>query len=297
MATCPKCGHKLKLTDWKPECPECGVNIVYYGMEERLLDDADSAEAEHARFQQKLDRLKASFIGSKLTIARIVLSLLPIGALFIPLAKISYCGPFLEDKVVNVDALKIYDFVSNLNFDALFELIGSDIVGKGFLLFFLSIVFTLLSVVLIIVSLVCLVGACGPKATPRNLTLNGLMFVFGLVGIILFSISAGQLSAVFPAFYSASLGAGAFVYLAAVLALLGINLIIAQKGIDVKYKPCYVGGIEYHEYTEMVENGVPIEEIREKMGVALEEKAIADEIAAAEKAAAKEAKKNAKGKK
>jgi len=61
MAKCPKCGRKLTLFDWKPNCPNCGVNLVYYGMEERLLDEADKAEAEHARLQKRIDRLKAAF--------------------------------------------------------------------------------------------------------------------------------------------------------------------------------------------------------------------------------------------
>ena len=90
MANCPKCGAHLKLTDWRPTCPHCGINLIYYGMEERLLEDADKAESEHAVFQKKLDRLKASFIGSPLTIIRIVLSLLPIGALMLPLANVSF---------------------------------------------------------------------------------------------------------------------------------------------------------------------------------------------------------------
>ena len=90
MANCPKCGARLKLTDWRPTCPHCGINLIYYGMEERLLEDADKAESEHAVFQKKLDRLKASFIGSPLTIIRIVLSLLPIGALMLPLANVSF---------------------------------------------------------------------------------------------------------------------------------------------------------------------------------------------------------------
>ena len=80
MAKCPKCGRKLTLFDWKPNCPECGINLVYYGLEDKLLDEADAAEAEHAKLQKKIDRLKAAFIGSKLTIARIFLSLLPIAA-------------------------------------------------------------------------------------------------------------------------------------------------------------------------------------------------------------------------
>ena len=34
MAYCPKCNYKLRIRDYKPECPQCGVNILYYGMEE-----------------------------------------------------------------------------------------------------------------------------------------------------------------------------------------------------------------------------------------------------------------------
>ena len=94
-ATCPKCGGKLKLTDWRPNCPHCGVNMVYYGMEERLLLDADKAEAEHARTQPRIDRLKAAFVGSKLAIARIVFSVLPIAALFLPIAKFAFKAPYV----------------------------------------------------------------------------------------------------------------------------------------------------------------------------------------------------------
>ena len=83
MATCPNCGHKLRITDWKPDCPNCKVNLVYYGMDEKLQDDADKAEAEHARVQKKIDRLKASFVGSPLTLARLILSALTLGPLFL----------------------------------------------------------------------------------------------------------------------------------------------------------------------------------------------------------------------
>ena len=56
MANCPKCGAHLKLTDWRPTCPHCGINLIYYGMEERLLEDADKAESEHAVFQKNNDQ-------------------------------------------------------------------------------------------------------------------------------------------------------------------------------------------------------------------------------------------------
>ena len=118
-ATCPKCGGKLRLIDWKPNCPHCGVNMVYYGMEERLLLDADKAEAEHARFQPKIDRLKAAFVGSPLAIVRIVCSLLPIAGLFLPLAKFAFQAPYAAfDGSINM--ISIVNLLSGrMNFDAL----------------------------------------------------------------------------------------------------------------------------------------------------------------------------------
>ncbi len=273
MAKCPKCGYKLKITDWRPECPKCGVNIVYYGMENQLLDDADSAEAEHAHFQKRLDRLKASFIGSKFTIIRIILSLLPVGALFLPLAKIAYSGPFFGDKSVAVNALEFYNFVSGLNFDSLFAMLSSKIMGNYFIFFALSVVFLLLSVVLIVVSFLCLTMACGPKGNKRNITFNVLMIVFAVLSIIFFVLFNSGIHSVFPTLYSGSIGIGAFVYLLTLVLLLAINIIIALRKDEVKYKQCYIGGIKAEEYFELVENGTDISVIREKMSAALAVKA------------------------
>lgn len=291
MATCPKCGYKLRLIDWRPDCPSCGVNIVYYGMEERLLDDADKAEAEHAHFQKRIDRLKASFIGSKLTILRIVLSLLPIAPLFLPLAILNYNGPFIAETTTKVTLLTLIDFFGSFNFDSLLTIIGSDIVGSAFIYFALSLVLLALSVVLILVSLLCLTMACGPKGNVRNITFNSLMVVFAAASIFCFHQFAGQIHEVFPDFISGSVGFGAYIYLALLVALLALNIIIANKGIEVKYKQCYIGGLKAEEYFELVEKGTELSVIREKMSAALAEKAEADAKAAAEKLAAEEAKK------
>ena len=53
MANCPRCGSHLRITDWKPECPECGVNLNYYKANERLLDESEKAEAELAKYKAK----------------------------------------------------------------------------------------------------------------------------------------------------------------------------------------------------------------------------------------------------
>lgn len=272
MAHCPKCGRKLTILDWKPNCPECGVNLVYYGMEERLLDEADAAEAEHAKVQKRLDRLKASFVGSKLTIVRIVLSVLPIAMLLLPLCSVTFSGPFIEQTTTNVNAIEIYNLVSSLDFDSLFAMLGSPLLGTSFIGYAGALVCILLSLVTVIVSLLMLTIACGSKGNPRNITLNSISIVLAVASIVFFSIFSKNINAVFPEFVSGSIGFGIFVYIASLVALLVINIVIAKKGVDIKYKQCFVGGLPAEEYFELVEKGTDINVIREMMAKALEER-------------------------
>lgn len=277
MANCPKCGRKLTLLDWKPNCPGCGVNLVYYGMEERLLDEADKAEAEHARLQKRIDRLKASFVGSKLTIVRIILSVLPIAMLMLPLCSVTYSGPFIEQVTKNINAIEIYNLVSSLDFDALFTMIGSSLLGTSFIGYAGALVCVLLSLVFVIVSLLMLTISCGRRGNSRNITLNTIAIILAVASIVLFNVFSTNISAVFPEFISGSIGFGIFAYIAALVALLVINIVIAKKGINVKYKQCYVGGIPAEEYFELVEKGTDIKVIREMMAKALDDKAAANE--------------------
>ena len=94
MANCPKCGYKLRMIDIKAECPKCGVNLLYYNQQERLALDADKAEEEHINFQPKIDRVKFSFVGTKLSIVRLIMLFVPIGMLFLPLVHIKADIPY-----------------------------------------------------------------------------------------------------------------------------------------------------------------------------------------------------------
>ena len=280
MANCPKCGRKLTLLDWKPNCPECGVNLVYYGMEERLMDEADKAEAEHARLQKRIDRLKASFVGSKLAIVRIILSVLPIAALLLPLASISLNGPYIEATTTTINAIEIYNLVSSLDFDALFTMIGSGVVGSSFIGYAGALVGILLSLVFVILSLLLLMLACSPKGCVRNLIMNSLAIVAAVVSIVMFTQFANGITAVFPDFVTdASIGFGIFVYIGMLALLLGLNIYLTINKIEVKYKQCYVGGIPAEEYFELVEKGTDKETLHKMMAEALAEKTEAKEEA------------------
>ena len=276
MAKCPKCGRKLTIFDWKPNCPDCGVNLVYYGMEERLMAEADAAEAEHARTQKKMDRLKAAFISSPLTIARIVLSILPIAALLLPIADITFKGPFIAERTSTIDLLKLIDVVPNLDFDALFLMMGSNVaeIGAAFLGFFASLAALLLSVVMLIVGLLMLTMSCGKLGNVRNLTFNSLAIISAVVSIIFYGHFSTNIMAAFPEFVKdANVQWGIYVYIALIACLLILNIILAIKGIDVKYKQCYVGGIPAEEYFELVKNGTDTEIIHQMMAEALTKKA------------------------
>ena len=287
MANCPKCGRKLTLFDWKPNCPDCGVNLVYYGLEDKLLDEADAAEAEHARLQKKIDRLKAAFVGSKLTIVRIFLSILPIAALLIPLCEISFKAPFMGEKTTAVSLITLIDVFSNLDFDALLAMLGSAALQTTFIGYAGALLCLALSLVFVIVSLLALMAACGKRGNSRNLTLNGIAIAFAVASIVFFTVFASNGATAFAGYFSGKLGAGIFVYIGMLLLLLGINIVLTIKGTPVKYKQCLVGGIPAEEYFELVEKGTPKEVIREMMAKALDEieakKASAEEPKAEEK--------------
>lgn len=287
MAKCPKCGRKLTLFDWRPNCPECGVNLVYYGLEDKLLDEADAAEAEHAKLQKKIDRLKAAFVGSKLTIVRIFLSILPIAALLIPLCEISFKAPFMGEKTTAVSLITLIDVFSNLDFDALLTMLGSTALQTTFIGYAGALVCLALSLVFVIVSLLALMAACGKRGNSRNLTLNGIAIAFAVASIVFFTVFASNGATTFAGYFSGKLGAGIFVYIGMLLLLLGINIVLTIKGTPVKYKQCLVGGIPAEEYFELVEKGTPKEVIREMMAKALDEieakKSSAEEAKAEEK--------------
>ncbi len=270
MANCPKCGRKLTLFDWRPNCPACGVNLVYYGLEEKLLDEADVAEAEHARLQKRIDRLKASFIGSKLTIARIFLSLLPVVALLIPLCEVTFKAPFMGEKTTAVNLIALIDVFSNLDFDGLFATLGSSTLSSTFIGYAGALLCLALSAVFVLVSLFALTAACGPKGNVRNIILNSIAIVFSVASIFFFMSFTSNAAKVFPGYLSGKVGVGIFVYIAALVALLVLNVVISRKGTPVKYKQCYVGGIPSEEYFELVEKGTSKEEIRKLMNDALD---------------------------
>ncbi len=250
MANCPKCNAKLRLFDWRPECPKCGVNMVYYGMEDRLLADAEKAEAEHAKFQKGLDRLKASAIGGPRQIARLILSILPVAGLFldmlpvkqlalgsISLQNIPYYTEPDQVSEFKIGILKVVEFFTDyFDFNNLLTLIKSPVVGKAFIFFALAIVLLALSIVMGVVNFGRNLCSSKKSSCAKNIIVSVLSMVLVIASGIIFGQFASNINALFPEYISAAMGYGAFVTAALHLPVIIINVLLIKNPIVVKYK-------------------------------------------------------------
>lgn len=155
MARCPKCDRKLHIWDVKAECPGCGVNIANYDWENRLEQDSIEAEAAFAKLHETMRKFKYSFVGTKLRIARIPISVLPLFSLLLPFGTMAVSIPFCDEKIT-INAVTMV--LNLLNFDILgiFKAPGSEIIGDASLRFMLSILFVVLAALSLLVSLVFL---------------------------------------------------------------------------------------------------------------------------------------------
>ncbi len=82
---CPKCGKKLSPFYMKEKCPYCGVNLLYYNMDENLKADAAKAQKEVDAVNNFLNIIKSSSIASPLLIIRLILFFTPLASMCLPM--------------------------------------------------------------------------------------------------------------------------------------------------------------------------------------------------------------------
>lgn len=252
MAKCSNCGYKLKITDWRPECPKCGVNLMYFRMEERLREDADKAELEYAKSQPTFDRLKASIYGNPWSIVRLVFLVLPLLSLLLPLGKIAVSLPFYNGDVT-VNAISVYNALSNMDLNALLTLTGSELLGLPVRLFLASLVFLLLTVLLILVEFVCVIFSFSKGWFSRNITLACMGIVFSSVSAVLFSLSCKHFHEIIPEFFDGAIGIfGVCAVILTFILVILVNVLIKVKKIEVKYTDVSEYFLPYHERPSVI---------------------------------------------
>lgn len=250
MAVCPKCGRKLKLTDIKPTCPGCGVNLLYYKIEERLEVDAINAELEHAKTQKRVDRAKDALFGTPLAIVRLVLLVLVVGMFFVPLATLHTAGPYF-DNTTTLNALEIYNSVSDLDFDGLFVLAESPLLKTSLIFLAVSGVTIVVSVVCALLELIFSFLSSSPHGFSRNIITASVGIVSAVASLITYNRFLENIKTVFDeSLISGSIGVGIYLVIAAFVLCIAINIVIKVKKHPIKYSQSYVDSIPYETFVE-----------------------------------------------
>lgn len=234
MAKCPKCGVKLHIWNIKAECPKCGVNIANYDWENRLEQDAIEAEIAFAKLRETLRRFKYSFIGTKLRIARIPVSVLPLFSFLLPLGTLAVSMPFFEQKF-SLNALTIVlEIIGGVDIMGIFNGMNSAIIGDSMKMLAATLILVVLSALSLLVSLVFLLlnfkkfNSKGLFLT--NLIASGMMlassFTFGRFSDM---VAAGSLSSAWQSGPSWGVYVSAALFLASAI----INLCVSMQKVEL----------------------------------------------------------------
>ena len=254
-AYCPKCNYKLKITDWRPECPACGVNVVYYGIEERLREEADVAEYHYAVNKPKYDRLKFSLIGHKLSIARLVIGVFPLLFLLLPMGRFAITLPFNDhNKLVNLVSIILFFVKNGFDTDALSALMGTQLLGKSVIFFAVSLVSLLLMALVMFVAYLLLTLSAAPRGIRRNIAFAVIGMVFATVSFVSFILMVSSLNVAVPGVFHGTVIPVCYIFeMLTFAAMIAVNVIYQKKGIQVKYTDVEELKIPYNQRPSTIE--------------------------------------------
>lgn len=251
MANCPKCGHKLKITDISQYCPKCKVNMVFYGFAENFYREAKTAELSQAGISCKIRRLKYAFIGSKLTIARLIVMLLPAAALLIPAGKAMISLPYKESGF-DFGILGLVSLFTGDDLNYLLSMCSAELGGAAFaalrnaLFGFLGV--ALFAVFALLFSVLCFLSIKNMQKITSVIAGLGIAACVADMVLINIFVKAAAKSDIL----SGSNGFGLIVVALMFGAVLAVNLILSIKGIAVEYNE---GMVERAEIYKKVKSG------------------------------------------
>ena len=276
MAHCPKCGKKLKLTDISQFCPSCGVNMRFVDFEKNFYKEAKVAELSQANMYVKIKRLKASFVGSKLTIAKLIVMILPLVSMLIPNGEFSLLLPF-STNTYSFSALGFYTLFSEGGLDYIIGMTGAAIDGAAFTSLKNALfVYAGVAVFCVLILLVSILGFISIKNMQKiNVVLaccGILVSVCAMIMIGVFVKASGE-----SVFISGKNGIGLIVSALMFAAVFAVNFLLVKKGIPVEYDE---GMLERVEILKKVKAGdIDIDSLPQPIVETAETRKIDEEIA------------------
>ena len=253
LAVCPKCKEKIPFYHLSQFCPHCGVNVRFYDFDKKFYRDAKRAELSVAKTNIFIAHIKAALIGSKLSIIRLCVMILPLVSLLVPYATAKITQPFVDDKLM-VSALGLYQAISGGHLDYVMTMMKSGIDAQAFRA--LALVMggiALTAVAAVVLVLLTVLSFTSIKKMPKV-----------LVGICVIGIALTAATAVlafrFVSVADASRGTivrggVSFGYIVTALMFavnLVINTLIIKKGYNIVYKE---GDLERKEIAKKVKAG------------------------------------------
>ena len=238
-STCPNCGKKLHLWDIKAECSSCGVSIPNYNWEARLEEDNIKAEKQFAVFNRSLNRIAYSIYGTKLRIARLILTFLPAIGFILPWATLKSDAESFDLSIISFSGNKsLIDFFKSFFGDTslYFTNMKFEEYSGALTLSFAGYILFVLSALLIVIAFFLNIIMCKKPKTKSTVVFDVLSIAASVASVVCFVMS-GSLASEAVAFNfgdfavlngSASIGWGYFIALALLLVATGINIAVAK---------------------------------------------------------------------
>ena len=234
---CPKCDGHIPFYDIRPNCKHCGVNIWYYTQQQELSRDAKRTELEGAAARMVISRIKAAFIGSKLAIARLVITLGAVAVLMLPFGSVTLTAPFYEKtlsagligvimEIINGTLLKIPEYLQSAIFS---QYTKAFLLPEGVMALLL-----LVGVVIIGVYLMSFLKLEPMTKLIRNASLVGaIIALLGQIAVLVMAYVRPLPETPAAQFHT---GWGGFAAAAVWLAMFFINRKMLNNGIEPTYR-------------------------------------------------------------
>lgn len=190
MASCPNCGKTLHWYNVKAECSACGVSIPNFNWEARLEEDNEKAEKKFQSFYKSLNRIAYSIWGTKLRIARIVLSFLPAVGFILPWAYLKSDANSIGIDLIGIftDGKSLIDLLSSFfgNAGLYFTNMSYESYSGALTYSMISVLFMLLSLVFIVVAFFLILFTFKHSKTKAMFVFDVLSIASAVVSAIMF---------------------------------------------------------------------------------------------------------------
>lgn len=238
-STCPNCGKKLHIWDVKAECSACGISIPNYNWQERLEEDNIRAEKQFAIFYRSMNRIAYTIVGTKLRIARLIVTLIPALGFILPWATFKSDATSFDLSIISffgnkslIDFFKSFFgdinlYITNMKFEGFGGALTLAV--AGYILFVLSALFIVLAFFMTIIM-------CKHPKTKSTVAFDILSIAASIAAVVCFVVS-GTFAQTEVAFNfgdfpvlngTASISWGYFVALVLLLVATGINIAVVK---------------------------------------------------------------------